>query len=388
MKENNQIQLATPDFCTGCAACANVCTKGAIAMIEGEMGHLYPHINKDLCVECGACEQHCSVLHPIELNPIKKAYAAWAKDETEYKTSVSGGVASLLSRLIIQQGGVVYGCAMLPGIEIRHIRVDNEEDLLKLKGSKYVQSSISDILPILKKDLQSNRKVLFIGTPCQVAAVKKLYSDKYPNLYLVDLICHGVPSVQILRKHILNVVSTNEIYQYISFRSQEGYCIVVGDKYKKGCQTNIFKGDKYIESFIEGYTYRESCYNCQFAQPNRVGDITIGDFWGLGTEGDTENINEHPLGCSVVLPITEKGLNLVNDITPNLYLYERSVSEAVHGNTQLMHPTRKTNRIRLFRYLYNRSNSLDWYLWCNLDRPLWILGKKITRKINKLWHKK
>lgn len=397
ISKRTNIKLASPDSCTGCGACMQSCAKGAISMVEGKMGHLYPFINKDLCVGCGICELNCSILHPIETHPIMNAYAAWAKNEIEYKTSVSGGIASVLSRLIIRQGGVVYGCAMLPNIEVQHIRVEKEEDLEKLKGSKYVQSSISKILPLIKNDLQTNRKVLFIGTPCQVAAVKKLYSDKYPNLYLVDLVCHGVPSLQLLREHITKVAPTNERYQSISFRSQKGSyeLLVIGKRennyiklYSDNYNENVYKGDRYINTFLEGYTCRESCYNCQFAQPNRVADVTIGDFWGLGTEGNTENMNEHPFGCSVVLPITEKGLHLIQEIAPCLYLSERPISEAVHGNTQLMYPTYKTNKIKLFRFLYEKSNSLGWYCLLNIARPLWILTRKVKRKLYKLCHRK
>lgn len=392
ISKRTNITLASPDLCTGCGACAQSCVKGAISMEEGAMGHLFPQINRDWCVECGVCEQHCPILHPLELHSIKNAYAAWAKDEDEYKTSVSGGVASTLSRYIIQQGGVVYGCAMLPNIEVKHIRVDSESDLNNLKGSKYVQSSIIEIIPQLKEDVKIGYKVLFIGTPCQVAAIKKLYKEQPTNLYLVDLVCHGVPSLQLLQNHIKNVAPSNQTYQYISFRSSEGFCgVVVCDKietYRKPyCQQNM-RGDWYIGTFLEGYTYRESCYNCQYAQPNRVGDITIGDFWGLGAECSTDNMDEHLWGCSVVLPSTEKGQQLVQEIAFNLKLYERPISEAVHGNSQLMHPTQKTNRIRLFRFLYSISNSLNWYCLCNLDRPLQTLCKKIIRKIKKLCHKK
>ena len=253
-------------------------------MVKGEMGHLYPEIDTNKCIECGRCMTVCPALNRVDLHPILKAYAAWAIDEKEYKTSISGGVASVLSRYIIQQNGVVYGCAMLPNIIVKHIRIDKEEDLALLKGSKYVQSDIFETIPQLKNDVRENKKVLFIGTPCQVAAIRRLYKEQPANLYLVDLICHGVPSLHTLKRHIHKVAASNS-YHNISFRSKCNYCLEVtngdGTIYSKPLKPYLLGEDTYLGTFYHGYTFRDSCYSCQYADSLRVGDITIGDFWGL-----------------------------------------------------------------------------------------------------------
>lgn len=166
--------------------------------IGDALGHLYPAIDNTKCVDCGLCKKVCPSNHQQTKSTPTLAYAGWDKNEDEYKSSTSGGAASALSRYIIRQGGVVYGCEMSLDLDVRHIRVENEEDIIKLKGSKYVQSSIRECLKDIKKELRQGKKVLFIGTPCQVAAVKSVVGNNDSNLYTVDLICHGVPSLNFL----------------------------------------------------------------------------------------------------------------------------------------------------------------------------------------------
>ena len=214
-------------ICTGCGLCAAQCPKQCISMtVNGRLGHLYPKIDQRECVDCGLCQRNCPATQPLEQKTAEVAYAAWSKDEDDYKTSTSGGVASVLSQHVLSQGGVVYGCAMLPDIEVKHIRIDNPDNIKKLKGSKYVQSRIVDIIPALKKDVQDGKYTLFIGTPCQVVAVKKLFKKQPDNLLLVDLICHGVPSVGLLREHVHKVAKFPH-YDNIIFRESSYIVIVV-----------------------------------------------------------------------------------------------------------------------------------------------------------------
>ena len=321
--------------------------------VHGSLEHLYPSIDSITCIDCGLCQKSCPALHPLEQKSPTMCYAAWSKDEVDYKTSTSGGAASVLSHYVISQGGVVYGCAMLPDIAVKHIRVDKHEDIKRLKGSKYVQSSITEILPLLKQDVNDGKLALFIGTPCQVAAVSRLFKSQPENLLLVDLICHGVPSVDILRKHVHKVAEYPH-YDNIIFRENSYIVVVVvGGRtvYRRPFNKPRFK-DWYINTFFDGYTYRESCYQCRYACPERVSDMTIGDFWGLGKKVPAPEIPAHPNGCSVILPLTEKGKLLIKAVSDKMYIYERSVDEAVSGNDQLRQPCPLDKRKMFFRLLF------------------------------------
>ena len=318
-------------------------------MKEGKLGHLYPYIDNKNCINCNLCVRTCPTNNKIPLQNPLAAYAAWAKDKKEYKSSTSGGAASILSRKIISGDGVVYGCAMLANCEVQHIRIDDCEQLYQLKGSKYVQSNILNIIPSLKEDVRKERSVLFIGTPCQVAAVKSLFKEQPSNLYLVDIICHGVPSLSVFKKYLSNKFGKTS-FDKISFRKGSQLLLEIFDCGKKIYSASHNK-DLYYTLFMQGYTYRDSCHRCKYAQPKRVSDITIGDFWGLGKMGDCD-IPDHKDGISVILPITPKGGELLKSISSQLNIYERPLEEAIKGNSQLQSPSLAGKRIKFFQMLY------------------------------------
>lgn len=344
--------------CTGCGLCAARCPKHCIEMKPGFLGHLYPEIDQSKCIDCKLCQKGCPSLQDISSCYPKKAYAAWSKDEEDYVTSTSGGIASVLSQYIVAKGGVVYGCSVLPNIQISHIRVDKLENLHLLKGSKYVQSQITDIIPQLRKDVQERNLVLFIGTPCQVTAIKQLYKTMPNNLYLVDIICHGTPSNQFLKDYIQRNLKIDAArVTNVKFRLPDAFslCVFEQDKllYKSNNLWTHRYEDLYYNTFIDGYTYRDSCFSCHYAKSNRISDLTIGDFWGLGKEVSDKDIPEHKNGISCILPITDKGMILLNAICFNINIYERPVAEAINGNDQLRHPKNKNWRISMFQKLHN-----------------------------------
>lgn len=376
------MEICRKEDCTGCWSCVNICSHNAIFMEEGKLGHLYPRINSDKCINCGVCVKVCPVNNPHKLYNPKKAYAGWDKNENEYKTSTSGGVASAFSKFIISNGGVVYGCACLENIDIKHIRIVTVDDLKKLKGSKYVQSSIYDSYRLVKKDLGEGREVLFIGTPCQIAGLKSFLRKEYENLYLVDLICHGVPSLAFLKQHVYNVTRSKEISN-VKFRDGNGLyllLLLLHDKviYKRYLWSERYK-DTYINTFMDGFTYRDSCYDCPYANSKRVSDITIGDFWGLKNKLPLS----HPYGCSCILPITPKGEKLLDNINTNFNLFERELKEAIDGNDQLRHPKFKDSRIKIFRKISPILGISITYRLLILDRILRYNFRKIKKEFFK-----
>ena len=337
--------------CCGCNACAEICPKHCIHMVEDTKGFLYPQVDSSICVECGACEKVCPIdtAKSLLMTPLK-AFAAWNKNRKEHLSSSSGGAAHVLSSHILDTGGVIYGCTA-NGIDVRHIRIDNKSELYKLQGSKYVQSDVRGLFKNVKDDLKNGKPVLFIGTPCQVAGLKNYIGSNVEHLYLVDLICHGVPSQKMLHDHIKHVAKERKI-QYISFRKGNDFTISLkapGFIYDANVWREPYK-DLYMKGFMDGMTYRPSCYKCPFACSKRASDITIGDFWGLkNAELLPKEIKD---GVSVLLSMTDKGLNLIQAVENNMYINERSVDEAVNGNTQLRHPSIQGRRSHLFNILY------------------------------------
>lgn len=371
------IEICNKEKCTGCWACVNKCPKQCITMKVGDkLGHLYPEIDSSVCIDCRLCEKICPANNPIEVNQPLIAYAGCDKNIAEYQSSTSGGAASALSRFIIRQGGVVYGCAMQKGLNVHHIRITNEDELFLLKGSKYVQSKMEHTYQEAFNDLKSGKKVLFIGTPCQVAAMKKIAGKWSSQLYTVDLICHGVPSLDYLQKYAKEKVG--DISNVIaSFRSSDGMYLLllllllpngdVKELYSSNLWQERYK-DIYFNSFMDGFTYRPSCYSCPYANRSRVSDITIGDFWGLGMEEIFSY--SHPYGCSVLLPLTVKGHELLRGIQDEFNLYQRNVDEAIKGNSQLRHSVKKTRIITLFSYLHPIIGISNAYHLCVVNKRI------------------
>lgn len=363
--------ICNRDDCTGCSLCMAICPVSCITMREGKLGHLYPVVDMGKCIDCGLCAKRC----PANLygtGPAQgrtkeaeemfrmpdMAYAAWAKNEKEYITSTSGGAAAVLSEYFISAGGTVYGCAACPGEEkdgkhipftVKHVRIDSREGLYRLKGSKYVQSSIGDTIPLLKKDVRSGRPVLFTGTPCQVAAVRQLFPRNPENLFLMDIVCHGVPPASLLGRYVRDFLGIRpESVSGISFRESGKFIFrVKGDReYSHRPLSGLRTEDLYYNLFMDGFTYRESCYRCPFATIERISDITAGDFWHLG-----DDVPAHPHGVSLILPVSEKGRSIIPVLEKGMNLYVRTVQEAASGNGQLRSPWHKSLRIKLFRAL-------------------------------------
>lgn len=320
-------------------------------MVEDAKGFLYPQVDNSICIECGACEKVCPIdtAKDLLMTPLK-AFAAWNKNRKEHLSSSSGGAAYVLSSYILDAGGVVYGCTA-DGIYVRHIRIENKSELYKLQGSKYVQSDVRGLFKNVKDDLKNGKSVLFIGTPCQVAGLKNYIGRNVEHLYLVDLICHGVPSQKMLHDHIKHVAKEKEI-QKIAFRKGNNYIFSVESSNFNYC-VNLWETpyeDIYIKGFFDSLISRPSCYKCPFACPDRVSDITIGDFWGLHNREFLPKETQD--GISVLLPMTDKGLNMIHLVESNMHILERSVDEAVNGNSQLRYPSIQGRRARLFSMLY------------------------------------
>lgn len=337
--------------CTGCSACVNICKHKAIIMKADLCGFLHPIVDHAKCIGCELCRKVCPVNSSLPLSAIKTCYAAITSDEKELFSCSSGGAATVISRCIINNGGVVYGCSGNDVSHFRHVRVDNIDGLEQLKGSKYVQSDMGDIMNHIHKDLKDGLPVLFVGTPCQVAGVRNFLGREYNNLYTADLVCHGVPNQKMFNENLKRYTDTPNDANVFFRRKENGkgkYKIEFGLGYKsKKTGKSVFKPynrDYYMFGFLRCLTFRENCYTCPFACKDRVGDITLCDFWGLD---DSANF-EKSKGVSAILINTNKGKNLFDISKGDLVFKERSVEEATRWNCQLNYPSVMSSHYSFF----------------------------------------
>ena len=329
------IDICSKDKCIGCEACRNICPRGCISFEQDKEGFFVPVVEQGKCVDCQLCRKVCPAVSTPELHPAQSTvFAAWALDNSIRQTSSSGGVYSVFANHCIKLGGVVNGVYFNDEMFAVHGLFDDTESLKPCRGSKYVQSRPGNIYREVKAALDNGKTVFFTSTPCQVSALYKFLGKDYKNLYTCDFICHGVPSPQYLKECLNKITSGAKKISRVTFRKLSGW---------GGFEINVSADDKcfnekvishsYIKSFLAGVNYRYACYSCPFARRERVADITIGDFWGLGKYmpflHDTRN------GVSLLIVNSEKGRKLVSDVENQLFLEKRSFREAARDNHQL-----------------------------------------------------
>ena len=349
------MELCSVDKCSFCGACISVCPKNCIKSSIDENGFELPVINSLECIECGSCNKVCHVVNEVEKNYPQKAYAAWSLDENDRKTSTSGGVASVFYQYVIQNKGVGYGATYDENLNVV-IKGFDDEKIYEFKNSKYVHSDMSGTYKSIKQELVDNKNVIIIALPCQIAALKTYLKKDYPNLLLVDIVCHGTPPQNYLNSYIKFIDNKyKKSISSVKFRSDNDY---IFQCFEKGENKPFFKktknADLYLLPFFESLTYYESCYNCEYACNERVSDITLGDFWGLGSEIPFEY--EYSGAISLVLLNTLKGNAFFENVKDKLFTEERTVGEALKGNDQLNRPSTKNKNRDRFLEIYAKKN--------------------------------
>lgn len=351
------INITDYSNCCGCTACASICSHNAITMTENSLGFLYPKIDSARCVDCGLCDKVCQ-FHANYLrydnfaNP--EAYQFRLKCDNQLQKSQSGGAFYSIAYHFIALGGVVYGAAFTSEWKVSHQRVLTLEGLEKLRMSKYVQSDLRGVFEQIKKDLKNDFKVLFSGTACQVAGLKSYLPKKlHQNLICIDIICHGVPSPKIWDNYLsyLQKKNNSKIIK-ACFRDKrfgwhgatESFLFANGKKEFR--HTNNYL-------YFSGLSMRESCSKCYYTSIERVGDITIGDQWGIPKDSKYEDGK----GMSVVFLNSVKGKLLFEKS-----LTEQSICEAVSLSDcmqpQLQYPATLHRNYRQFITDYNNKGFL------------------------------
>lgn len=324
--------------CNGCGACANICPRNAIKMQSDSKGFLYPVIDKKLCVNCGLCNRACSLIYDFSNKPQNQVIAGFTSDETRLQSS-SGGIFSVFAEFILENNGYVAGAAFDDDFSVKHIIIDDKKDLWKLRTSKYVQSKIGSVYKEIKQILDSDKTVLFSGTPCQCAALKGVLGKNYDNLYCIDIVCTGVPSFKVLKKYYEELCSPDEKIQSVNFRGKQhgwNYDFCLNVKTDENTYETPFSKCSYLTCFNEGLSIRNACYNCKFAKQQRVGDITLGDFWEIEQFDKTLNDKK---GISLLTINNNYGQTLFDKVKNNASFKPIEVPELSLIQPRLFYPT-------------------------------------------------
>ncbi len=346
INDKKTVEALDPDYCTGCSACRNVCPVDAITMEYNGEGFLAPVVNLDKCVQCGLCLKQCPSANPVYKNLDRpKCYAAFGSDEIREKSS-SGGLFTMVADKILAQGGYVCGAAFDDKFVLKHMVVNDEAGMEKLRESKYVQSDPNVVYREIGKLLKDEKPVLFSGCGCQVAALYSYLSAKKisdEKLFTIDLMCHGSPSPKLFEKYINEVHGGPDNIEKLSFRTKEyyGWSTEMNVKYKDGSEYHKIKGlDPYYKAFLPCVSVRKSCGHCPTAKLPRQGDITLADFWGVrALNKDYDDAK----GTSILIINNDKGQKMVEDIKGDFKLYKEVDIEYILTHGQPFDHTFKTH---------------------------------------------
>lgn len=305
------IKITDKIKCCGCAACAQICPKQCIAMTEDNEGFLYPIVDEAQCTGCGLCEKICHELHPYDEREPQQVLAAINKDEAIRLKSSSGGIFYILASQTIAEGGVVFGARFDSEWQVVIDYSETAEGIEEFIGSKYVQARTEKAFADAKRFLQEGRKVLFSGTPCQIAALRHFLRKDYDNLLAVDIVCHGTPSPKVWRMYLAEVLRDCHCVSKIEFRKKSkgwkisSFNLQYNESDKTVSMLSHFVENPYMKAFLYNIILRPSCYDCKAKAGRSHSDITIADFWGINTlmcDMDDDK------GTSMVFLNTDKGI--------------------------------------------------------------------------------
>lgn len=354
--------ICNHDKCTGCAACKDVCPKQCITMQPDDLDALHPVVDESICINCGLCEKTCPNNRELSYKLPHKVWAAWSNDSDVRRTSASGGIACELYRYWIKNGGVATGVVFDRDEGCHFILLENESDIKAVQNSKYTFSDTAGIYKVVKQKLQAGISVLFIGVPCQVAGLYGFLKKEYDNLTTVDIICHGMPPATYLEQHIKSIEDKKKEYTHqLFFRDPKYYTYTYtftlkNIKGKEFYNKKVLTRDNYQLGYHRALIYRENCYSCNYARKERISDLTIGDFSGLGLFAPFE-YDKHNVSC--ILENTDKGAALLKKLKGALSMYERPACEAFEVEKQLKSPSVKHVNRDVFEVEYKKRKNFE-----------------------------
>ncbi len=325
------IQINQKYDCVGCTACKAVCPKHCIEMRADDEGFLYALADSNKCIDCHLCEKVCPVINRTSPRQPRLTLAAKNPDSQVRLASSSGGIFTLLAQQTLRRGGVVFGASYDKEWQVRHIAIDKEADIVLLQGSKYMQSLMGNSFSEAEAWLKDGREVLFSGTPCQIAGLKKYLRRDYPNLATVDIVCHGVPSPLIWSNYLRSINPQQKPITQVNMRDKttgwQRYSITIGCDDGTTLISERASHNTYMRGFLSGIFTRPSCFQCPAKGGRGMSDITLGDFWGIG-----HVIKEmaDSKGVGLVMAHSERGVELLGEI--DFTRHEALYTEALRYN--------------------------------------------------------
>ncbi len=336
-KTQDAVKICDRNLCSGCGACMLSCPQHCITMTPDCEGFLYPKIDMSLCIRCGRCKKTCPVANKKCDDAISpKTFGLINKDDAIRKSSSSGGAFTALANYVISAGGVVFGASFNDKFEVVQTYAETAEDVMKFRGSKYVQSRAEDAYISTKKFLDEGRLVLFSGTPCQIGGLYAYLGCDYKNLITQDFICHGVPSSVFWSKYlkfqenkysspIVAVSFRNKKTGWkrfsvsLDFKNNEHYFCALSD-------------DLYMKPFLMNLTLRPACHECSFKNIHRQSDITLADFWGIDKILPEKNDDK---GISLLMLHSERAKDIFAELRDEIDVWEVDFKEAIASNPSM-----------------------------------------------------
>ena len=381
------IEKLSRDKCTGCLLCKEVCPKHCISIESDRLGFLYPMVDGYACINCGICVKNCPELTPVDKCLPKDIFAMLWKDYYSLNGCSSGGIATALATHIVNEGGVYYGAVSEKDGNVNYQRISTLRDVEFAKGSKYIQSNLKVVYENIKRDLIEKLKVLFVGSPCQSAAVRNYCKDYLDNLYIVSFPCGGWSSSRVLQSEVYRISGLKQ-FQKVVMRNRRKVSL---DIYNNDVLIASSKpNDSYFMTALDyKYSVRRSCWNCSYSTPERIGDIIIGDYWGYMPDGVFSE-QEIKGGISFCSFLTDKGKKLLESIMP-----EMKIAKTDYGQVRASNPRLNCQVIQdkhfnyskrlLFESVYNGNNIKESVLKTDLKNHLirkirGIIKYKILRR--------
>lgn len=366
--------------CCGCKACIEACPKQCISIIKDSEHFVYPLVDETACIECHKCEKVCPI-KKADFNTIKESYAG-VHEPSEVFLSASGGAFWALCQILIPKGYIIVGVRWTDNHDVVHDVAYTLEEAQYFRKSKYILSDTNGVFSKVKRLLKDGNKVVFTGSPCQVAACKN-FIGVCDNLLLVDLVCHGAPNQDIFNKEVEYLECKHggklERFQFRNKKPVSGTINSRSASYKISGKEYLvdMESDPFLKGYYSRLFYRPSCGTCRFAKPERVGDITLADAWGIN---DLYPELNDLAGVSLVLFNSYKGQMLIHDLKRILNLKKVNTDWAILGNHQLRMPTKMHSK----RDTFFASFENDFYgavYSCTRDSFFNRLKKKVKKMV-------